>query len=87
MRPKEMSAMMRDIEFASRGITCRAWLGPPESEVLRNGRGYPALVMAHGTSGVRQQLKQYVPRRGWGRVGQNVPEEIDIRIHAKGEER
>ena len=54
--------MMRDIEFASREITCRAWLCPPESEVLRNERGYPALVMAHGTSGVRQQLKQYVPR-------------------------
>ena len=30
--------------------------------MLRNERGYPALVMAHGTSGVRQQLKQYVPR-------------------------
>jgi hypothetical protein len=46
---------MRDIEFASHGITCRGWLCPPESEVLRNERGYPALVMAHGTSGVRQQ--------------------------------
>jgi len=29
--------------------------------VLRNDRGYPALVMAHGTSGVRSQLKQYIP--------------------------
>jgi hypothetical protein len=25
--------------------------------------------------------------RGWGLVGQDVPEEIDIRIHAKEEER
>jgi uncharacterized protein len=54
--------MMKDIEFASRGVTCRAWLCPPASEVLRNERGYPALVMAHGTSGVREQLKHYIPR-------------------------
>ena len=29
---------------------------------MRNERGYPALVMAHGTSGVREQLKHYIPR-------------------------
>jgi dipeptidyl aminopeptidase/acylaminoacyl peptidase len=53
---------MKVTEFASRGVTCRAWLCPPESEVLRNERGNPALVIAHGTSGVRKQLEHYIPR-------------------------
>ena len=53
---------MNEMEFDSNGITCRAWLCPPESNALRNERGSPALVMAHGTSGVREQLKHYVPR-------------------------
>ena len=53
---------MNEIEFDSNGVTCRAWLCPPESEALSNERGSPALVMAHGTSGVREQLKHYVPR-------------------------
>jgi len=53
---------MKDIEFKSHGVICRAWLCPPESEALRTERGYPALVMAHGTSGVREQIKHYVPR-------------------------
>ncbi|HEY6385576.1 MAG TPA: alpha/beta fold hydrolase [Candidatus Acidoferrum sp.] len=43
-------------------MTCRAWLCPPESEAMRNERGAPALVMAQGTSGVREQLKHYMPR-------------------------
>lgn len=54
--------MMEEIEFTSRGITCRAWLCTPESDELTGGNGSPALVMAHGTSGVREQLKHYVPR-------------------------
>ena len=53
---------MNEIEFDSNGVTCRAWLCPPESDALRNERGSPALVMAHGTSGVREQLKHYIPR-------------------------
>ena len=53
---------MEEIEFASQGVICRAWLAPPESDALKNDRGYPALVMAHGTSGVREQLKHYIPR-------------------------
>lgn len=53
---------MKDVEFTSFGVTCRAWLCPPESEALRNECGCPALVMAHGTSGVREQLKQYIPK-------------------------
>lgn len=52
---------MKDIEFTRYGVTCRAWLCPPESEAMRNERGSPALVMAHGTSGVREQLKHYIP--------------------------
>jgi uncharacterized protein len=35
---------------------------PPASEAPRNERGYPALVMAHGTSGGREQLTHYIPR-------------------------
>jgi fermentation-respiration switch protein FrsA (DUF1100 family) len=62
--------MMKDVEFASRGATCRAWLAPPKSEALRNERGFPALVMAHGTSGVREQIKHYVPR--FANAGMNV---------------
>ena len=56
------AAAATDIEFTSHGVTCRAWLSQPDSEVLRNDRGSPALVMAHGTAGIRGQLKQYVPR-------------------------
>ena len=55
-------AATKDIEFPSHGVTCRAWLSPPDAELLRNERGSPALVMAHGTAGVREQLKHYVPR-------------------------
>lgn len=53
---------MKEIEFKSHGVTCRAWLCPPDSDALSNAQGSPALVMAHGTSGVREQLKHYVPR-------------------------
>ena len=53
---------MKDLEFTSSGVTCRAWLCPLESDALRNEQGYPALVMAHGLTGVREQLKHYVPR-------------------------
>lgn len=53
---------MKEIEFTSNGVTCRAWPCRPETEALSNERGAPALVMAHGTSGVREQLKHYVPR-------------------------
>ncbi len=52
---------MNDIEFLSNGVICRGWLCPPESDRLRTESGYPALVMAHGTSGVREQLKHYIP--------------------------
>ena len=30
---------MKDIEFKSHGVICRAWLCPPESEALRTERG------------------------------------------------
>lgn len=50
---------IKEIEFTSHGVTCRAWLCPPESEAMRNERGAPALVMAHGTLAVREQLKHY----------------------------
>jgi uncharacterized protein len=53
---------MMDTACTSHGVMCRAWLCPPESEALRNERGYPALVMAHGTSGVREQLTHDIPR-------------------------
>lgn len=53
---------MKEIEFTSHGVTCRAWLCPPDSDAMRNERGSPALVMAHGTSGVREQLRHYIPR-------------------------
>jgi hypothetical protein len=39
---EENAAAMKDMDFASHEVTCRASLCPPETEVLRNERGYPA---------------------------------------------
>src|SRR5262245_2734249 len=39
-----------DIEFQSSGVTCRGWLTTPE----RNSGPFPAVVMAHGFSAVKE---------------------------------
>ncbi|MFT8404826.1 MAG: hypothetical protein ABF932_15400 [Gluconobacter potus] len=43
--------MRNDIEFPSEGRTLRGWLYRPEGEKDK----YPAIVMAHGLSGVKEQ--------------------------------
>jgi fermentation-respiration switch protein FrsA (DUF1100 family) len=43
--------MRRDVEFASEGITCRAWLYTPDRS---SGGRHPAIVMAHGFSAVKE---------------------------------
>jgi len=44
---------MHDVEFTSDGVVCRAWGFPPESDALKNERGAPITVMAHGFSATR----------------------------------
>ena len=45
-----MSVTRRDVEFKSRGVTCRAWLFEPDTSITRPA---PCIVMAHGLGGTR----------------------------------
>jgi len=50
----------RDVEFDSRGVTCRAWLYEPDATVPRPA---PCIVMAHGLGGTRDAaLEPYAKR-------------------------
>lgn len=42
-----------DIDFKSKGVTCRAWFYPAQSEAFRSPNGVPCVVMAHGFGGTR----------------------------------
>ena len=44
--------MRKDVSFTSKGLTCRGWLYQPDD--LGEGRRAPAIVMAHGFSGVKE---------------------------------
>jgi len=44
--------MRRDVSFTSKGVTCRGWLRAPKG--LGEGEQAPAIVMAHGFSGVKE---------------------------------
>jgi fermentation-respiration switch protein FrsA (DUF1100 family) len=46
--------MRRNIEFQSRGLTCRGWLYVPDK--LGKGVKAPLIVMAHGFSGVKEMM-------------------------------
>jgi uncharacterized protein len=53
--------MQRRVSFTSKGINCNAFLYMPEN--LKNGKKYPAIIMAHGLSGVKEQaLTSYAER-------------------------
>ena len=45
--------MRKDVEFQSKGVTCRGWLYTPDE--AEPGPGFPTIVMAHGFSGVKEQ--------------------------------
>ena len=52
-----------DIDFISRGTTCRAWFYPARSDALRTENGVPCVVMAHGLGGTRDAgLEPYAER-------------------------
>lgn len=42
-----------DIDFNSKGTTCRAWFYPAQNMTLRSPAGVPCVVMAHGFGGTR----------------------------------
>ncbi|MCP4755560.1 MAG: alpha/beta hydrolase [Proteobacteria bacterium] len=46
--------MRKDIEFKSKGLTCRGWLYLPDD--LPEGKKAAAVVMAHGFSAVKEML-------------------------------
>lgn len=53
----------RDVEFDSRGVTCRAWLFAPIEPAARTSSKQPAIVMAHGLGGTRDgSLEPYARR-------------------------
>ena len=55
-----MSVTRRDVEFKSRGVTCRAWLYEPDTSITRPA---PCIVMAHGLGGTRgDALEPYAQR-------------------------
>lgn len=82
--------MRREVEFSSEGTTCRAWLYTPAS-----GAPCPAVVMAHGFSGVKEmRLDRYADvfaqaglaslvfdYRGWG-ASDGAPRQ-DLDPHAQ----
>jgi uncharacterized protein len=49
--------MRRDVSFRSKGLLCRGWLYVPDG--LAAGKTAPAVVMAHGFSGVKEM---FLPR-------------------------
>ena len=46
--------MRRDVSFRSKGLLCRGWLYVPDG--LAQGQTAPAVVMAHGFSGVKEMF-------------------------------
>lgn len=46
--------MRRDITFDSKGLRCSGWLYVPDD--LKMGQKAPAIVMAHGFTGVKEQI-------------------------------
>lgn len=48
-----MTIQTQAVEFKSRGVTLRAGHFRPENEALKNARGLPCVVMAHGLGGTR----------------------------------
>lgn len=52
--------MRRDVAFASRGVTCRAWLYVPDGNLARPA---PCIVMAHGLGGTRDCALEPYARR------------------------
>ena len=65
-----------DIDFISRGTTCRAWFYPARTDALRTDAGVPCVVMAHGLGGTRDAgLEPYAERfasAGGGAAGAAV---------------
>ncbi len=54
------TALRRDIEFASEGVACRAWVYPPNAFAPHPA---PCIVMAHGLGGTRDAaLEPYAKR-------------------------
>ena len=49
--------MRREIEFPSRGLTCRGWLYTPDSS--SGTQPGPAIVMAHGFSAVKEMFNLF----------------------------
>jgi len=43
----------QNIEFKSKGVTCRAWLYPGEGDDFSGTDGKPCVIMAHGFAGTR----------------------------------
>ncbi|MEW6636151.1 MAG: alpha/beta hydrolase [Actinomycetota bacterium] len=52
--------MRRDIEFESRGLTCRGWLYVPDGA---GDAGAPTVVMAHGFSAVKEMYLTHFAER------------------------
>ncbi len=54
------SALRRDVEFESQGVTCRAWVYVPDKGATRPA---PCIVIAHGLGGTRDAgLEPYAKR-------------------------
>jgi len=49
----EIMEQMNELEFASKGVLCRAWSLKPGSDALKTASGVPCVVMAHGFGGTR----------------------------------
>jgi len=46
--------MRRDVTFTSQGLACRGWLYVPDE--LAQGQVAPAIVLAHGFTGVKEAI-------------------------------
>jgi uncharacterized protein len=58
-----MTDVVQEVEFESRGTTLRAGHFLPAHDKLKNARGIPCVVMAHGLGGTRAcRLEAYAQR-------------------------
>ncbi|MCW8945722.1 MAG: alpha/beta hydrolase [Sedimenticola sp.] len=59
--------MRTDISFKSKGLECRGWLFAPDT--IKTGEKFPAIVMAHGFSAVKEQglsdIAEYLSNAGF----------------------
>ena len=71
-----------DIDFISRGTTCRAWFYAAQHEGRMDERGVPCIVMAHGLGGTRDNVRAFMWFSRGGGLAAHAPAPAMTPAHA-----